>query len=133
KYVLTYFCRQPVVYQETEMDRALKIVATVLGAFMVLNGIMKIAGAEKVAANMAQIHFTGAALTFQGVVELAAGLIAIVPRTRSLGLAGMMAIFIGAIGAHLGAGQTFDKAVPAAVALVVTSLVFVALNRKTLP
>jgi len=115
------------------MDRALKIVAAVLGVFMVVNGVMKIAGVEKVAANMAQIHFTGSALTFQGVVELCAGIIAIVPRTRSLGLVGLMAIFIGAIGAHLGAGQTFDKAVPATVALIVTALVFAALNRKQLP
>lgn len=114
------------------MERMLKIFVALLGVNMMAIGLFKIARWPVMAENMAQIHFGGWALQAQGSIEVAAGVVTLVPKTRNLGLCWMMAILIGAVGAHLGAGQELGKAAPAIVVLVLTAAVFVARNRAKL-
>jgi len=109
-----------------------RLLAGCIGLGMVAAGLAKLAGAATVAGNMAKIHFVGPMLRGQGAIELLLGVLTLIPPTRNLGLVGLLAVFTGAIAAHLGAGQAFAQVAPATVALVLTAGVFVTLNLRAL-
>jgi hypothetical protein len=109
-----------------------RLLATIAGLAMVANGTVKLLGVGAVVTNMARIHFEGPMLIAQGAVELGLGVLALAPRTRNIGLVGLMAVLIGAVAAHLGAGQPFSEALPAAVALAPVVVGFVLLNATAL-
>jgi len=108
------------------------VLTCLLGIAMFLSGLAKVLGSESVVDRMAALHVEGGWLVAQGVLEMLLAGATIVPRTRNLGLLGLIAVFVGAVGAHLGAGQGISDAAPATAVLVATIVLFTSANYAVL-
>jgi DoxX-like protein len=99
---------------------ALSIVAAFV---LISSSIMKFAGVPFVTGPLAKLGFYGDRLLLIAALELASGMLFIVPRTRSAGVVLASAYMGGAIAAHLGHGESIVQ--PALVLGFIWSAVLV--------
>ena len=107
------------------MSRARRIttvvLGTLLGLWFLLAGAQKFMAAEVFRDMFEQLGLPLALVPVVGVLEIIAGLLALVPKTSLYGAGVVVVVMLGAIGSHLVAGLDFP--VPALVALVMAGSV----------
>jgi DoxX-like protein len=94
----------------SEMSRARRVVGNVLvifsGVLLVGSALAKFGRVAPVVRQLGQLGFFGDRLMFIAVLEIASGLLFLVPRTRALGLLLASAYMGGAMAAHLSHGES---------------------------
>ncbi len=98
-------------------------ILSILLAFAFIGaGVPKIQGGQQFVDNFAKWGFPRWFLTFTGVVEVVAGLLLVVPKTRFYGAALAAGTMVGAVLTHLRAGEG-PQAIPAAVLFTLSAIV----------
>jgi uncharacterized membrane protein YphA (DoxX/SURF4 family) len=103
------------------------VLAVILGVFFVaMAGPMKQMGGEEVVANFAKWGYPDFFRYVVGVVEIAAGVMTIYPKTRTLGASVIALVMVGATATHLMNSEPFTF--PLVLLAVAAGPIFV--NRK---
>ena len=101
------------------MSRAQRIstivLGTLLGLWFLLAGAQKFLAAEIFRSMFEQLGLPLALVPVIGILEIIAGLLALVPKTSLYGAGCVVVVMLGAVGSHLVAG--LGPPVPALVAL----------------
>lgn len=107
------------------------IPSILVGGMLAMTGAMKLMMNPDAAKMFADLGGTPA-LLFAGVVEVAAAILILIPKTRIYGAALAAAMMLGAIGAHIAVLED-DSMLPVAVLLLGASWLVAVIHRAEVP
>ncbi|MFY7992345.1 MAG: DoxX family protein [Bacteriovoracaceae bacterium] len=106
------------------MNKVKKIPFVLITIGLIVFGGMKIVGAEEMLKNMGNLNYSESFTRLLGLVEIALAIGLWFSKTRNLSTFVLFGIFSGAIGSHLGHGDSLSGSLPAAVFLIITTVAF---------